>query len=183
MMTIFISLSYPKRKLQEGKRRITADHYWRLQTLQNLRNSYVPGSCGASWIFLKPELVTQAVKYICISKRVLLKSKIQYTGGWLAAARLPRRLCYRPPVLFHHLHIIALSFPVEKIKGVLQKCYIIFYLFWNRVSVKLRNLELCNFGSVCMYFYPLVLSTVNTAKLVTTVVTNLGRYSCKVRVY
>jgi len=176
MVASFIFLCYPSRKLQEGKRRITADHYWWLQTLHNLRNSYVPGSCGASWIFLRPELVTQAVKYICISKGVRLKSKIQYTGRWLTAVQLPRRLCYRPAVLLHHLHIIGLSFPVENIDGVLQKCYIIFYLFLNRVSVKLRNVEWFNSGSACMYFYPLVLSTVNTAKLATTVVTNLGRY-------
>jgi len=128
MMTILIFLSYPSRKLQEGKRRSTADHYWWLQTLQNLGNSYVPGSCGSSWIFLKPELVTQAVKYICTSKGFRLKSKIQYTGGWLAAARLPSHLYYRPTVLFHHLHIIVLSFPAENVKGVLRVCYIIFYL-------------------------------------------------------
>jgi hypothetical protein len=54
---------------------------------------------------------------------------MQYTGGWMTAVQLPRRLCYRQIVLFHHLHIIAFSFPVENIDGVLQKCYIIFTFF------------------------------------------------------
>jgi hypothetical protein len=36
------------------------------------------------------------------------KSKLQHNGTWSATAWLPRRLCYRPAVVFHYLLLIVL---------------------------------------------------------------------------
>jgi hypothetical protein len=51
-------------------------------------------------------------EYIGGCKGVQFKSKVQPTGTWSVAARPPRRLCYRPPVFFHHLPLIVLPSPL-----------------------------------------------------------------------
>ena len=51
----------------------------------------------------KSELNSHMVEHLCIYKAVQLKSRLENTGNWLAAARPPRRLCYRPVIIFRYL--------------------------------------------------------------------------------
>lgn len=50
-------------------------------------------------------------KLYMYTQGVQSKSKLQYTGIWSVAARLPHNLCYLPAVFFRYLHLISLSFP------------------------------------------------------------------------
>jgi hypothetical protein len=67
-----------------------------VQTLSNICSSYVTEGpaqvkfCASrNWIYVYGQL------YMCIYRAVLLKSKLQSTGTWSAAAWPSRCLCYR----------------------------------------------------------------------------------------
>jgi hypothetical protein len=79
---------------------------------------------------------------------VQLTSKLQPTGAWQTAAWPPRRMCYRPPVFFRHLHLVTLSLPQGKKICAFQKCYPTFFYLCRIACLKLRNLKLHS-GCVC----------------------------------
>ena len=83
------------------------------------------------------------VKYACMWKRVQLKSTLQHTGTWLAAAWQTRRLYYRPAVFFPHFRLFPFSFPPQKNSAHVSKLllYNFFYFFKNWVHLKLRSLN------------------------------------------
>lgn len=60
---------------------------------------------------------------------VQFKSKIQHTGIWLAIAWPPRCPCYRPAVLFHHLHLIVFLFPQGEILHVSKMLFLSILIF------------------------------------------------------
>ena len=56
-------------------------------------------------------------------------------GTWSATVWPPHRLCYRPAVFFHHLHVIALSLACGITRLTFKKYdYYNFYSFFNCVS-------------------------------------------------
>jgi hypothetical protein len=75
------------------------------------------------------------VKYVCVSKDVQFKSKLQYTGSWPAPVWRPRHLCCHPAVFFHPLLLICLSFVQGKFAASLKPVIIqdLFYSFKNWV--------------------------------------------------
>jgi hypothetical protein len=77
-----------------------------------------------------------------MQKGVLLISKLQNIGA-SAAALPPRRLYYRPAVVFGHLRLPALAFPYKKKFGALLKNSIsILFTYLKMACLKLRNLKL-----------------------------------------
>jgi len=62
-----------------------------------------------------------------------LKSKLQHTGIWSAAAWPPLHLCYHPAVFFRHFRVIAFSHPQAKIRNTFQQFYLL------KVTLKLRK--------------------------------------------
>jgi hypothetical protein len=71
----------------------------------------------------------------CIYNGVQLKSKLQHTGTWSAAAWPPHRLCYRLAVFFGHLRLTALLFLQSKIRRRFHNCYYFSFAYvWNCVS-------------------------------------------------
>jgi hypothetical protein len=99
----------------------------------------------------KSELSIHVANYVCIEGG-LVKSKVQHIGISSALALPPCHLCYYPEVFFHHLSLIVLSLPQGKIWRMFKKWYYFnFYLFNNLVCLKLHNLRLCRWGSVCNY--------------------------------
>jgi hypothetical protein len=71
------------------------------------------------------------VNYICVHKGVHLKSKLQQTGTWPAAAWLQRHLCYRPAVFFRRLALIMLSVPQRKFRTAFKSYCFRYALFWG----------------------------------------------------
>jgi hypothetical protein len=111
------------------------------QTLPDLHNSYVLKGLTPSHILRKSELSMDMVQNVCIHTAVHLKSELQHTGTWQAAAWPPVHQCYRtasilPPPLWHCTSILTKKFDVG-----LKKCYFYF--------LKLCNLKLRKSGTVC----------------------------------
>ena len=58
---------------------------------------------------------------------VQLKSQLQHTGNYSAAAWLPRSPCCRPAVFFCRLTVAALSLPQGKIRRDFQSCHYFYF--------------------------------------------------------
>jgi len=110
---------------------------FRTQTLPHLGSSQVP---KVRRLVESSNNMCKSTR-ICINKGGHLKSKLQHTGIWSAAAWPPLHLCYHPAVFFRHLRVIALSLPQVKIRSTIHN-----FTFW---SLKLRTLELRKPGAVC----------------------------------
>jgi hypothetical protein len=76
---------------------------------------------------------------VCLYKAVQLKSRLEHTGTWSAAAHRPRRLCYRPAVFFRYLlSHCAPPFPARKDSVRFKKKYFtIFTVFNNCINVNI----------------------------------------------
>jgi hypothetical protein len=107
------------------------------------------GRSGDSHILFKSELSVPEVNYVCISKGVCLKSQVRHTGTRPVAAWPPRRMCYRPAVVFRHLTLTAISFPHNK-----TILFIYFFFFFFKLS---NSESACNLLQV--YVYPIYRQT------------------------
>jgi hypothetical protein len=53
--------------------------------------------------------------FLAVNNGVRLKHTLQHTRNWWTAAWTPLRLCYRPAVFVHHIHLSGCSLPQRKI--------------------------------------------------------------------
>lgn len=90
-----------------------------------------------NWVYM------WSTTHVHIYKGAQLKSKLQYIGTWSAGAWPPRRLCYRPAVLFC-LHATALSPCFKNVTSIL--C---FFFLCDHLSLTRRNLKWLSRG-VCV---------------------------------
>jgi len=124
-----------------------------------------------SRILHKSKLSVRVVKCVCVCvcayNGVQMKSKLQNTGTSSSAARTLRPLCYRPAVFFLRLRVVALSFREEKNRSTFY--LFIYILFKNCLILKLWNLILCVFGSVCVQYIKVNVKINFTSEQATTV--------------
>jgi hypothetical protein len=107
----------------------------KIHTLHNLYDSYILEGL----VQVRNEYsCSQLYPYVCIWKKVQLKSILWNNGTWLATAWLPHHQCYSPAVFSGHICLTVFLFPQGKIGYMYQKCYcfiiIFFLLFKNCVS-------------------------------------------------
>jgi len=85
------------------------------------------------WVYIWANIFTR----MCVP----LKSKLQHTGPWTAAAwppQPPERLCYRLAVVFRHILLIALSFFDEKLRRLFPKWYYLDFSTIKKFACVLR---------------------------------------------
>ena len=102
---------------------------------------YVPEHPAPSRILRKLDLSARARARTHTHTRVQLKSKLQYTGTWSAAARQLNRQCYHPAVFFHHLRLVALSLPQRKIRHAFKN--VTASIFHNYLKKKIADVWNC----------------------------------------
>jgi hypothetical protein len=115
---------------------------WGRQTLPELCSSYVAEGPAEVGIFTRRNC---GQLYMSV-QGIKLKSKLQHTETWSAAARPSRCQWYRPSVFFRHLRTVSLGFYSRKEKYGTR--------FKNIVSIFLLKksylgLKLHKSGSVC----------------------------------
>ena len=103
---------------------------------------YVYYPFGPLWPILR--WIFYMVKYIYLYKGVHLKSKLQHSGTWSAAAWQYYHLCYRPATFFRHFRLLVL--PLRQ--GKIWNFHFLFSFYSLRLSVQTRNLKLLKSGSV-----------------------------------
>ena len=123
----------------------------RLNTDTQLLTQYLRcGRPGASQIVRSSNWVHKwSTVCVCTYKGVQLKSTLQHTGTWSAAAWQPRSLCYRLAVFFLNLRLLPFSFPQGKLSARFKIVTLCFFLFFKKkkcINLKLRSLNCASQG-------------------------------------